>query len=74
LSKFEISKETRDRMVAEIKDYFLVERNEELGDLAAMLILDFFEEKMAPEFYNQGIYDAHKYMTRAAQELLGIQK
>lgn len=73
-NKFELSKEKRDQMVGEIKNYFENERDEELGDLAASLILDFFIEKLAPEFYNQGIYDSYQFMTDRVEDLLGIQK
>ena len=61
-------------MVSEIKNYFSKEREEEIGDLAAGLILDFILEKIAPEFYNQGVYDSHKYMEDAVEDLLSIQK
>ncbi len=69
-----LSRETKEKMIEEIKTYFSRERDEELGDLAAMLILDFVIEKLGPEIYNQGIYDAHLYMSGAAEDLLGIQK
>ncbi len=69
-----LTKERRDEMVSEIKYYFLKEKEEEIGDLAAGLILDFIQEKLAPEFYNQGVIDAHRYMHDAADDLLSIQK
>jgi uncharacterized protein (DUF2164 family) len=69
-----ITKERRDEMVTQIKKYFSKEREEEMGDLAAGLILDFIAEKLAPEFYNQGIDDAHRYMQDAAEDLLSIRK
>lgn len=40
--KIQIEKETKEKMVSDIKNYFLKERDEELGDLAANFILDFF--------------------------------
>jgi uncharacterized protein (DUF2164 family) len=69
-----VPKERRDVMVAEIKHYFLKEREEEIGDLAAGMILDFVLEKIAPEFYNQGIDDSHNYMQDATEDLLSIRK
>jgi uncharacterized protein (DUF2164 family) len=69
-----LTKERRDEMVSEIKNYFSKERDEEIGDLAAGLILDFFREKIAPEFYNQGVFDAHQYMKDSAEDLLSIRK
>lgn len=73
-NKIKISKEKRDYMSSAIKTYFSKERDEELGDLASILILDFFIEKLAPEFYNQGVYDSHKYMIDRVEDLLEIQK
>ena len=61
-------------MVTEIKNYFLKDREEEIGDLAAGLMLDFIMGKLAPEFYNQGICDSHQYMHDAAEDLLSIRK
>ena len=73
-NKIKISKEKRDDMISAIKTYFSKERDEELGDLASNLILDFFIEKLAPEFYNQGVYDSHIYMIDRVEDLLAIQK
>ncbi len=69
-----LSKEKRDDMISAIKNYFLHERGEELGDLASGFILDFILEELAPEFYNQGINDAHQYMEEMIGDLLSIQK
>jgi uncharacterized protein (DUF2164 family) len=69
-----LTKEQRDAMISEIKFYFSHEREEELGDLAAGLVLDFILEKLAPEFYNQGIADAYRYMKDAAEDLLSIRQ
>ena len=52
-----ITKEQRDEMIAAIKHYFLKNREEDIGDLQAGLVLDFILEELAPEFYNQGISD-----------------
>lgn len=68
------TKEQRDSLLADVQSYFLRERDEELGELAAGLILDFFIEKIGPEIYNQGVYDSYNYMTEKVEDLLGIQK
>lgn len=72
--KIEVSKEIQKDMISEIKAYFLKERGEDLGDLAARLILDFFMEKLGPYAYNQGVFDSYKYMSERTEDLLGIQK
>lgn len=73
-SKIVMNKETRREMIQAVKTYFLKERDEDLGDLAASLILDFFMENLAPYAYNQGVYDSYKYMNERTEDLLGILK
>ncbi len=72
-NRIKLTKETKDDMISAIKNYFLKERDEELGDLAASMVLDFITEELAPEFYNQGVYDSQKYMNDRVEELLSIQ-
>lgn len=73
-STIKLDKDKRIEMICHIKDYFLKERNEELGDLASSLLLDFVIERLAPEFYNRGVYDSYLYMSDRIQDLLEIQK
>jgi uncharacterized protein (DUF2164 family) len=72
--KFKLTKEQRADMTSAIKTYFLEEREEELGDLAANLMLNFIIEELAPEFYNKGVYDSYKYMSDRVEDVLSIQK
>ncbi|MBN2878279.1 MAG: DUF2164 domain-containing protein [Clostridia bacterium] len=67
-----LSKEKKAEMILVIKQYFLEERDEEIGDLAANLILNFVVKELAPEFYNQGVYDAYKYINDMSEDLLSI--
>jgi uncharacterized protein (DUF2164 family) len=69
-----VTKEQRDEMIAAIKHYFLKEREEEVGDLRAGLMLDFILEELAPEFYNQGVLDSYTYMKDTIEDLLSIRK
>jgi uncharacterized protein (DUF2164 family) len=73
-NKIIITNERREDMVDAIKIYFSEERGEEIGDLRAKLILDFTMEKMAPEFYNQGVSDSCQYMKNMIEDVLSIQK
>jgi uncharacterized protein (DUF2164 family) len=70
----ELTKEKKDEMVLAIRNYFLTEREEEIGNLAAVLILDFITEKLAPEFYNQGVQDSYRCIQDMIEDLLAIQK
>ncbi len=69
-----LSKEKKQEMVNSIKEYFYSEREEEMGDLAASMLLSYIIDELAPEFYNQGITDAYKYMNDKVEDMLGLQK
>ena len=71
--KIKLTKEQKEDMISAIKNYFLNEREEEIGDLASNLMLNFIIEELAPEFYNKGVYDSYKYMTERSEDLLSIQ-
>lgn len=73
-SKIKISNEMRNELIGKIKEYFYEERDEDLGDLAASIVLDFIIEEIAPEFYNQGVYDSYTYMTDRVEDVLSLQK
>lgn len=61
--------EERKQCLARIQRYFRDERGEDLGELAQILIYDFFAEEIAPSFYNKGLRDARG---RIEQLLAGI--
>ncbi|WLD94238.1 DUF2164 domain-containing protein [Alkalihalobacillus sp. AL-G] len=64
-----IPKEDRDQLVRSIQAYFLDERGEEIGDLAAGLLLDFFIKEMGPYVYNQGVRDAKDVLQQKVMNL-----
>ncbi|KQL51517.1 hypothetical protein AN964_21425 [Heyndrickxia shackletonii] len=53
-----LTKEQRQMMIADIQDFFLQERDEEITEFAAESVLNFFKESLAPHFYNAAIQDA----------------
>lgn len=69
-----LTKEKKEEMIRSIKHYFFNERDLELGDLASSLVLDFFIEELAPEFYNQGVLDSYQFMNDKNEDLLSILK
>ena len=71
--RIKLTKEKRDDMLSAVKHYFSKERDEEIGDLASNLMLDFIIEELAPEFYNQGVSDSQRYMSDRVEDLLSIQ-
>ncbi|MET3699761.1 uncharacterized protein SAMN05877753_10129 [Bacillus oleivorans] len=64
-------KEQKDQIIAEIQGFFLEEKGEEIGLIAAENIFDFFMERLGPILYNQGVKDAKKLVT---QLLLNIEE
>ncbi|MDB5103558.1 MAG: hypothetical protein JWP91_1247 [Fibrobacteres bacterium] len=51
-------KNERTQLVSKLRQYFQDERDEELGELPAKMMLDFIEREIAPFFYNRGVRDA----------------
>jgi len=66
--------ETKKRMIGDIQNFFMEERGDDLGDLAAMLVLDFFVENLATEAYNQGVRDTLKYMSERVEDGFSLEK
>lgn len=73
-NNIKLSKDKQEAMINELRQYFYTERGEELGELAASILLDFITEKLGPEYYNQGIIDAYNYMNEKVEDMLGLQK
>ncbi|MDF2879841.1 MAG: hypothetical protein K0R54_398 [Clostridiaceae bacterium] len=70
----ELDKETKQELISEIMAYFLKEREEEIGDLAASIMLKYITEKIGPAFYNKGIRDAIAYMNDRVDDMYGLEK
>jgi len=60
-------------MVSEIKQYFIEQRDEEIGELGSALLLDFFAEKVAPVYYNLGVNDAKAMLLQKLEDLHGLE-
>lgn len=72
--RLKLPPEVRKRVVDAVKGYFLTEREEELGDLAAGLLVDFFVEQAGPAVYNQALADAQKFMSEKVEDLASLEK
>lgn len=74
MRNFKLSKEREQQLLNDIQEFFLTERDEQIGDLAASIVLDFIINTIGPEIYNQGITDSYKYMSDRVEDLLGLTK
>lgn len=71
--KIELNKENRDLILEEIKKFFYEERDEEIGELASILVLDFIMDNIAPEIYNKGVKDSVAFMTDKIEDMYGLE-
>jgi uncharacterized protein (DUF2164 family) len=65
------SPETRKRQIASIKRYFEEDMEEDIGDLKAGLLLDFFLKEIGPTIYNAAIVDAQAHLLGQVNDLDG---
>ena len=67
----ELPDDTTAKMVASLKRYFKEQRDEDLGDLQAKLLLDFIVKEIAPSIYNSAIVDAQTFLRDRVADLDG---
>lgn len=72
MQKVELRKDIKDKVIEDIKKFFCEEREEELGNLAAEIILDFFIDEIGPYIYNQGIADAADFVGKKLEDIYEI--
>lgn len=56
--EIKINKDQKAKLISDIKGWFLDNRDEEIGDLQAELLINFLTEKAGAEIYNQALNDA----------------
>jgi len=72
--EIELNKEVRVVLVENLKRYYWNERNEELSNLGAQLLLDFIVNDVGPYIYNKAVEDSYAYMDERIEDMLGLQK
>lgn len=72
--QFQLSDEQKNKAIEAIRVFFENERDESIGDLAAMLVLDFFSEELGAVYYNKGVEDARRYMSDKLDDLYSLEK
>ena len=71
--RLKLDKENRDKLIEGIIAYFHEEHDEELGELAAGFLLDYFCEQLGPIYYNQGLRDAHTFINDKLEDLAALE-
>lgn len=67
-----LSPEQQKYAINQLQDYFLQERDEELSELSAILLLDFISQKLGPFYFNKGIEQSQKFMTERIEDLYAL--
>ena len=67
-----ISAEARKQAIGSIKRYFAEEMEQEIGDLKAGLLLDYFLKEVGPTVYNRAIADARQFFEERTADLDGV--
>ncbi|MCY7480862.1 DUF2164 domain-containing protein [Bacillus sp. JZ35] len=64
-----LTKEEKNQMTMAIQRYFAEEREEEIGELAAINILEFITKNLGSYYYNQGVRDSRSIAVQRSQLL-----
>lgn len=64
-----LSDEKRRSIINEIIAFYKAERNEDIGVIAAGVILDFFLQNIGLSIYNQGVIDAKTVLKKRFEDL-----
>lgn len=66
-----LSEERRRDLVQSFQSFCRAEFDDEVSDLKAERILEYFVERLGPPVYNQAIRDAHGFLQEKLQDLEG---
>lgn len=66
-----LADDARRQSIASIKRYFLEELDQDVGELKAGLLLEFFLKEIAPSVYNGAVADAQTYLRDRLVDLEG---
>jgi len=59
-------------LISSIKRFAAEHLDEEVGDLKAALMLEFFLKEIGPSVYNSAVADAQKYFSERTLDLEGV--
>jgi uncharacterized protein (DUF2164 family) len=68
----ELTQEQIEQVVPSLQRYFREEFDQELSEMRARFLLEYFQKEIAPLAYNQGVKDAEQYFRSKTEDLTGI--
>ena len=66
------SKQEIEEIVPSLRKYFKEELEQEISEMRAKFILDYFLKEIAPFAYNQGVKDAESYLRAKVEDLSAV--
>ena len=69
-----LAPETKKMLIANLQNYYSIEREEELIEVQADLLLEYILSDIGVYIYNQAIADAQKLMQQKTEELFTLEK
>jgi uncharacterized protein (DUF2164 family) len=66
-----LTHDQRKKAIHSISRYFSEELEQEIGEMQAGFMLDFFMTEIAPIAYNQGVGDARRFLEEKMEDLPG---
>jgi uncharacterized protein (DUF2164 family) len=67
--KLSLTDDARKLAIASIRRHFSEELDQDVGDLKASLVLDFFLAELGPSVYNLGVADAQAFFAERTEDL-----
>lgn len=68
----ELTKEDFEQVIPSLQKYFREEFEQELSEMKARFLLEYFQKEIAPLAYNKGVKDAEQYFRTKTEDLTGI--
>lgn len=65
----DLTSEEKSKLITKIQDFFLTERDERIGVIAAEVVLDFFLDTLGNTIYNKSLMDAKVWFSRCMDNL-----
>ena len=68
----ELTPQEFEQIIPSLQKYFREELDQELSEMKARFLLEYFQKEIAPLAYNKGVKDAEQYFRTKTEDLTGI--
>jgi len=69
-----LTNENRGDAIKSIQKFFLIERDEEISDFQASMLLDFILKDVGVYIYNQALSDSHQLMLQKTEDIFSLER